>query len=375
MELISFDFDPRLTAEFLSCGEARNAADPGFIQSPRQMIEGQLRADYPFYSVSGNTHRHFLLRSAGRAIGRVTAFVNHELRDENGEAVGTVGFYECEDDSAASAALLDAAFTWLRSKGLRRAWGPMNFDIWHSYRFITRGAEGAPFVSEPRNAAWYPSQFERAGFQPLHRWESVLYRGEDTLRTIMHDMRPVYDRIMDRGCAFRPFDTRAAESEFRLLYRLLLPAFQVFPGVTPISEERFVALLERNRDALSPELFMFFSLPEFGDVGFSATFLDRARGVQALRGEWNLAAKLRYLMNRRASRRVIYLLGGVLPRHARACAGCARASVYHTLQRVLAMGKDEVMVALMRKGNRVRAVFDDALASEIREYTLYEVAL
>jgi hypothetical protein len=39
---------------------------------------------------------------------------------------------------------LDAARDWLRDQhGLRRIWGPMNFDIWHSYRFMTRGFDQA----------------------------------------------------------------------------------------------------------------------------------------------------------------------------------------------------------------------------------------
>jgi hypothetical protein len=375
MELISFDFDTRLAQEFLDCGHARNAADPNFILPLRPMLERQLQPDYPYYNIPGNAHRHFLMRDGGRAVGRVSAFVNCDLRDGDGTAVGTVGFYECVDDDAVAEALLTAATDWLRSCGLRRAWGPMNFDIWHSYRFITRGAEGAPFVSEPRNAPWYPAQFERAGFRAAHHWESVLFRGEERLQGLMEYTRPIYERLTARGFSFRDADTRAPEQDFRLLYRLLLPAFRDFPGYTSITEEDFVALLQRNRDALAPGLFSFFTRQEYGDVGFTAAFLDRASAVQALRGEWNTAAKLRYMLRRRASRRVIYLLGGVLPQHARAAAGCARASVYLTLQRAVAMGMDEVLVALMRRGNRVRGLFNVEDADEIREYALYEMTL
>lgn len=375
MEVISFDFDTRLAREFLDCGHARNAADPHFILPLRPMEERELRPDYPFYNVPGNAHRHFLVREEGRAIGRVSAFVNGDLRDADGTAVGAVGFYECVDDDAVSGVLLSAATDWLRSRGLRRAWGPMNFDIWHHYRFITRGAESTPFVSEPRNAPWYPAQFERAGFRAAHHWESVLFRGTDRLQALMDYTRPIYERFSTRGFTFRDADTRSPEQDFRTLYRLLTPAFHGFPGYTPISEEDFVAVLQRNRDALAPGLFSFFAHAEYGDVGFTAAFLDRARAVQALRGEWNAAAKLRYFLRRRASRRLIYLLGGVLPQYARPAAGCARAAVYYTLQRAVAKGMDEVIVALMRRGNRLRALFDVEEADEIREYALYEMTL
>jgi len=375
MELTGFDFDTRLAHEFLDCGHQRNARDPHFILPPHPMIARQLQPDYPFYAVPGNAHRHFIARDKGRAVGRITAFVNRNLRDGNGESVGTVGFYECIEDDLLAMRLIDAAVGWLRSRGLRRVWGPMNFDIWHSYRFITRGADGTPFVSEPRNAPWYPGQFERAGFTAVHRWESLLYRGELRLRALIDFTLPVHEGLTARGFSFRDIDTRRPEQDFRRLYHLLLPAFRDFPGCTSIAEEDFIALLRRNRDALAPGLVSFLTHPDHGEVGFTATFLDRTRAVQALRGELNAAAKLRYLLHRRDSGRVIYHLAGVLPQHARSAAGCARAMLHRTLQRVLAMGKDEVLIALMRCGNRVRGLFDAEEADELREYTLYEMRL
>ena len=67
------------------------------------------------------------------------------------------------------------------------------------------------------------------------------------------------------------------------------------------------------------------------------------------------------------------MLCGVLPQYARTAVGCARASVHETLKHVLAMGKDEVLIALMRKGNNVRGMFKVDNTAEIREYALYEM--
>lgn len=375
MALISFDFDTRLTEEFLRCGHERNCRDPRFILPLRADVASQFRPDFPFHAEPGNRHRHFLLRSGGRAIGRVSAFVNGALHDADGTPLGALGFYECIDDAQPSAELLAAATEWLRAQGLRRVWGPMNFDIWHGYRFITRGADSEPFVGEPRNPAWYPAQFERFGFRAAHEWVSLLLRGRDNLRNAAEALAPYRLRCERDGFRFRELNLQAPREDFRLLYRLLLPAFADFPGITPHPEEEFVELLMRNSDAFAPGLILFFEDPVHGALGFSATFLDRARAVRALRGSTAPAARLRYLLRRGTPRRAIYLLGGLHPAHARRCAGSGRALVSLTLERVLERGMDEVLVALMRKGNKARGLFRDARADEEREYTLYGMDL
>jgi hypothetical protein len=84
--------------------------------------------------------------------------VNAAIRDEDGTAVGLIGFFECVEDPVVATVLLDAARDWLREEhGLQRIWGPMNFDIWHSYRFMTRGFDQVPFYGEPDNKACYPT--------------------------------------------------------------------------------------------------------------------------------------------------------------------------------------------------------------------------
>ena len=374
MGLISFDFDRRLTEEFLLCGHERNLRDPRFILPMEDLVREQLHPGFGFYQDPGNYHRHFIARCNGSAVGRVTAFINRELHDQDETPIGTIGFYECSEDGSASADLIAAAADWLRSEGMRRIWGPMNFDIWHGYRFITKGVEGQPFCGEPRNAPWYPEQFEAAGFRPLHRWESVLFRGRDSITDTAQKLLPLHQRFEENGFRFRDADVQNPLRDFRLLYDLLVPAFSDFPGITPVAEEDFLATLMRNRDAIMPGLLQFLTDPEHGDVGFSATFIDRADAVKALRGSTSGAARLRYLLHRRKPRRAIYLLGGILPEHARRCAGFGRALVYLTLKRVLELGMDEVLAALMRKGNYARGLFRGAVPDETREYVLYELS-
>jgi len=90
----------------------------------RRTVARQLSPDYPFYNRPGNDHRHFLAYEGTRVVGRASAMVNAAIRDEDGAAVGLVGFFECVKDPVVATVLLDAARDWLRDEhGLRRIWG------------------------------------------------------------------------------------------------------------------------------------------------------------------------------------------------------------------------------------------------------------
>ncbi len=94
--------------------------------------------------------RHFAVFAADRMLGHVTAFVNRDLQDRDGTPVGALGDFECVDDASVASEFLGAAIHWLRTTGGRnRIWGPINFDIWNGYRFMTEGFDTCRFHGEP----------------------------------------------------------------------------------------------------------------------------------------------------------------------------------------------------------------------------------
>ena len=109
MELKPFDFDPALAAAFLRFGFEHYAGDRGWIPPNKAMLSAQLAPGFGFYRKAGNHHRHFLCTSGSKLLGRVSAFVNADLRDRDGTGVGAVGLFECVEDEAVGRELLDAA--------------------------------------------------------------------------------------------------------------------------------------------------------------------------------------------------------------------------------------------------------------------------
>jgi hypothetical protein len=66
--------------------------------------------------------------------------------------------------------LLEHAIEWLREKhDLQRIWAPVNFDIWHGYRLMTRGFEEKTFYGEPYNKIYYPGFLAALALPPERR--------------------------------------------------------------------------------------------------------------------------------------------------------------------------------------------------------------
>jgi GNAT superfamily N-acetyltransferase len=106
---------------------------------------------------------YFLARRAGRAVGRVSAQVDHAYNDCHGERCGWFGFLELEDDSEAAAALLDAAAEWLRARGCVRMLGPADFSMNDESGVLIEGFELPPMVRQPWQPPYYQRLLEQQG--------------------------------------------------------------------------------------------------------------------------------------------------------------------------------------------------------------------
>jgi len=374
MAIKTFGFDPRLTEQFIHIVYDIYRGDERWIPPFEEETRRQLSRDYPFYRISGNARRNFLALAGGRIIGRVSAMVNSALKDRDGTPVGTVGFFECQEDYAAASDLLNAAVAWLNeAHGLRRIWGPMNFDIWRAYRFMTRGFELAPFYGEPYNRPWYPEFFRRFGFGVKEEWDSIEISGRDNLEALLSKGEERYRQLVEKGYRFEPFNFHRLDDGLRMLHASLTDSFSGFLGYTPISVAEFSALFSSFRHALDPRLAAC-SYDEGGRLaGFAIALLDLADAVRATRGRRNLAARLRFLTCCRRARRINFYVGGVTREEQAKASGLGRAGYAYIVRRILEAGYEEMVQSLIVKNGFSHALAGPFRKNIRREYALYEL--
>lgn len=376
MSIKAFTSDPALTDAFVRLGYDLYRGDPNWIPPSEKELYAQLSPDFPFYQKPRNAHRHFVAEVRGACVGRLSAMINTDLHDADGTPVGTIGFFECVDDYGVAEDLLHAATQWLRDeRDIRRIWGPMNFDIWHEYRFMTRGFDLKPFYGEPYNKQYYPAFFDHYGFTAKQQWESFDYGGREDLETILDHFAPRYRQFVEKGYHFVHFGKHGHGEDLRRLHIALAQSFSSFLGFTPLSFAEFEGLFTRFQYALHPRLFTFIYDGQDNLAGFAGAILDMSDGLRAMRGKDHLRARLRFLFHRRRAHRILFYLIGATPGNGARHAGLGSAAVYYIVREVLSAGYDCLMPALIACGARSRAWAGGSAVPAPRQYTLYEVNL
>jgi hypothetical protein len=375
MALKGFTFDAGLREPFLALGEDLYRNDPSWIPPLRSELRYWLSPRFSFHAEPGNHHRCFLALAGDRPVARCLASVHHGLADRDGTRVGAIGFFEAEEDYAGAEAVLAAAVRWLREEhGIRRVWGPLNFDIWHGYRFMTRGFGKERFHGEPYNRAYYPELFERFGFARRQRWNTfeIGTRGLDRL---LERGGARTGALLARGYRFERFDLARFDAFLARLHDVLTRSFSSFLGYTPIALPEFRRLLALARWAVHTESSTFVYDERGALAGFAGVFLDLAQAVRAMRGEVGLGAKLRFLRHRRRAKRLLLHLGGITPDEAARHSGIVPGAFHQVVGRLRAQGYETVLATLIARGNPVRRLYGEYAADDSREYTLFERTL
>lgn len=362
-----------MTDRFIQFGYDLYRGDPRWIPPLRDRLAAQLSPGFFFYEQPGTAHQHFLVTDGSRVLARASAFVNPALADSDGIPVGSIGFFECVNDYGSARTLLDSATRWLFDQGITRIWAPLNFDIWHGYRFMTRGFETAPFFPEPYNKPYYPDFLVRYGFTKRQTWNSFTLSQPSAIHELVQRSAPRYEQLTAKGYRFEPFDLDDFNGSLQTLHPLLLRSFSGFLGYTPIPLNEFTDLFGPFQLALHPKLGLFVYDPEHQLVGFALSFVDLAEAVRSMNGKSSLTTRLRFLRKARMSRRTMFYLAGATPEESVKRSGIGRATMHRILASTLNEGFTEVIFALIADGNIARGSFGGNAIAPDREYALFEL--
>jgi GNAT superfamily N-acetyltransferase len=301
-------------------------------------------------------------------VARLVARRSPSLRDEQGQPLGLLGFFEAmngPEEREGALALLAEGVRWLRETGAGQIVGPMDGDTWHRHRLNVGPFDDPPFLLEPYNPSYYPEIWEEAGFQVL---ASYFSKQVDPAAVVAH-LEPRAAAARAAGYQLRPLDRSRFTEELRLLYRLSQAIFAGNFLYTEISEEDFLALYEGSRGLLDPDLVLFARSPQGEDAGFLFAYPDRFRAVAAMRGSRGLFAKLRFLRHRAETDAVDFKTLGVLPEHRRA--GLAALLMYEGHQQAQTKGYRLANHCLLREGDPA-ADLDGGAGRILRRYHLYQ---
>ena len=179
----------------------------------------------------------FLAHRDGRAVGRVSAQIDHAFNRYHGNRWGMFGFLEVEDDEQAFGGLLDAAADWLRGRGRDHMVGPMDFTINDESGVLIEGFEREPFIKQPWHPPYYRRLCERYGLRKavdLWMWELYI---EDRERIVPEIFEMAAKLEPEHGIRIRKMSRRRLRRELDLFGETYNEAWKDNWGFVPYTPE------------------------------------------------------------------------------------------------------------------------------------------
>ncbi len=299
-----------------------NGGDPNWVPPLRMTVKSALdRRKHPF-------HRHavvalFLAERDGRDVGRIAAIVNHSHNRVHEDRVGFFGLFECEEDPATAGALLEAAATWLRERGMTCMRGPVNLstnDEIASPGILVEGFQSRPYVMMSHNPAYYAALMEGAGLQKARDLFAYHFDSPELPERLTRG----FDRLLERaGATLRPLRIKHFREDLDAIKRIYNAAWSRNWGFVPMTDEEFEHLASEFRPIVDPDLCL---IAEIGGepIGFSLALPDLNEAlVHIPDGKLLPLGIFRFFWHRRRIRQMRVLTLGIRPEYRHLGLGAA----------------------------------------------------
>jgi hypothetical protein len=169
----------RDTADFIRAGQIVYGNDLAWVAPLHTVIGDRLNPKKePFY-------RHgevalFTARKRGRLAGRISATVDRTWLQTWRDATGHFGFFDTVDDLEVAEALVGAAESWLKSKGMRRMNGPMSLSANQEIGILVDGFDEPPQIDMGHSRRYQGTLAEACGLtkeKDLYAWRYIVRNG------------------------------------------------------------------------------------------------------------------------------------------------------------------------------------------------------
>lgn len=235
--------------DFLNVVDHVYARDPRFVRPLDMDLGERLSRKNPFFLHGEGTT--FTAYSAGRCVGRCTAQIDREHLDRYADDTGFFGFLDTIDDAAVARALLDAAGTWLRARGMKRIRGPMSLNINEEMGCLIEGFDTPPMILMPHHLPYQAGLIEQAGFAKLKDVYAWRYEvGDVPVRA-----RRAHDEIDQLPeVRSRHVDMGNVERDIRMIMDVFNDAWSENWGFVPLTEPELEKMAKDMKLILMPEL-------------------------------------------------------------------------------------------------------------------------
>lgn len=229
---------------------------------------------------------YFLAYRERRPVGRISAQVDRNFNEFQGNDWGLWGWFECEDDPEAARGLLDAAAGWLRERGRDRMVGPMDFTTNDECGLLIEGHERRPIILSPWQFPYYQRMLEQdLGLEKamdLLMWD-LQVQGRERVHPAIWD---VAERVeTQHGIVCRKFRKKDLHAEVERFLEVYNSAWERNWGFVPLTAEEVRHYAKDLRPVLDENWAMVAEKKDTGEVvGAALTLPDFNQVLAKLNG-------------------------------------------------------------------------------------------
>jgi hypothetical protein len=224
-------------------------SDPNYVRPLDLDMKQRLSKKNPFFEHAEGTL--FTAHRNGFCVGRISAQIDREHLARHQDDAGFFGFFDTIDDEEVSKALLEAAASWLRSRGSKRMRGPISLGINEELGCLVEGFDTPPMIMMHHHRPYQGSLIEKAGLAKLKDFYAWRY--------VVGDVPPRVQKAHDEIEALpevktRHIDMKNLERDLRTVMDIFNDAWHDNWAYVPLTEAELLKMGEDLKLIAIPSL-------------------------------------------------------------------------------------------------------------------------
>jgi len=193
--------------DFLDVVDYIYRGDPAYVRPLDMELKDRLNPrKNPFFDHGEGTV--YCAYRNGWCVGRVTAQIDRQHLSRYQDETGFFGFLDTVDDDEVARELLGHAEAWLRSRGMKKARGPLSLNVNEELGCLVEGFDTPPYMMMPHHRAYQGALVERAGYTKAKDFYAWSYRvGDLNARTRRaHEEIKALPEVSHRTVSFKTLE-------------------------------------------------------------------------------------------------------------------------------------------------------------------------
>lgn len=228
---------------FLRVPELLYKGDPGFVMPLYMEQRDRLTpSKNPFFQHAEATY--FTAYLDGQLAGRISAQIDREHLARYADGCGFYGFFDTVNDGRIAKALIDAASSWLRSRGMQRMRGPFSLSINEECGTLVEGQAEPSMIMMPYHRPYQDALTQGAGLtkcKDLYGWKYVVGDIPKRALAAYEEVRAMPEVVI------RSVRLSNIQSELRLLMEVFNDAWSENFHFVPMTEAELTKMAQDMR--------------------------------------------------------------------------------------------------------------------------------